>query len=244
MLGISGPRRETIPEYGANTLGGGPIERRWSPYNDNGGTTVAVAGRDYALIASDTRLTDGGYGILSRTQPKLFQLTDNIILGATGCWADVLTLTKLVSARVQMYKYSHNQMMSLPACAQMMSNVLYSKRFFPYSVSNVMAGLDDDGEGWVYSYDPVGCVEKLKNSSGGAGVTIIQPLLDNQVEKLNMNVSAAEKAKSFKLEDAETLVHDAFIAAAERQIHVADAINFQIVTRDGIHEKTVALRRD
>ena len=34
--------------------------------------------------------------------------------------------------------------MSLPACAQMMSNVLYSKRFFPYSVSNVMAGLDDD----------------------------------------------------------------------------------------------------
>ena len=49
----------------------------------------------------------------------------------------------------------------------MLSNVLYSKRFFPYSVSNVLAGLDEDGEGWVYSYYPVGCVEKLKNSSGG-----------------------------------------------------------------------------
>ena len=66
----------------------------------------------------------------------------------------------------------------------MLSNVLYSKRFFPYSVSNVLAGLDEDGEGWVYSYDPVGCVEKLKNSSGGAGVAIIQPLLDNQVSNL------------------------------------------------------------
>ena len=56
------------------SLGGGPVEHRWSPYNDNGGTTVAVAGPDYALIASDTRLTDGVYGILSRTTPKLFQV--------------------------------------------------------------------------------------------------------------------------------------------------------------------------
>ena len=47
-----------------------------------------------------------------------------------------------------------------------------------------------------------------------------------------------------KLEEAETLVHDAFIAAAERQIHVADAINFRIVTPSGIHERTVPLRRD
>ena len=72
----------------------------------------------------------------------------------------------------------------------MLSNVLYSKRFFPYSVSNVLAGLDEDGEGWVYSYDPVGCVEKLKNSSGGAGVAIIQPLLDNQVSNLLRQMSA------------------------------------------------------
>ena len=84
--------------------------------------------------------------------------------------------------------------MSLSACAQMMSNVLYSKRFFPYSVSNVMAGLDDDGEGWIYSYDPVGCMEKLKNSSGGAGVTIIQPLLDNQVNTKELEYHANKLA--------------------------------------------------
>ena len=71
--------------------------------------------------------------------------------------------------------------MSLPACAQMMSNVLYSKRFFPYSVSNVMAGLDDDGVGWVYSYDPVGHMEKCNYRAGGSSVSLLQPLLDNQV---------------------------------------------------------------
>jgi hypothetical protein len=53
------------------------------------------------IIASDTRLTNGGYGIMSRNQSKLFQLSDKIVLGATGCWADVLTLTKMIEARIQ-----------------------------------------------------------------------------------------------------------------------------------------------
>ena len=38
----------------------------FDPYLLDGGLVTAVAGRDYALVASDTRLTDGGYGIRSR----------------------------------------------------------------------------------------------------------------------------------------------------------------------------------
>ncbi|KAL3757784.1 hypothetical protein ACHAWU_000425 [Discostella pseudostelligera] len=38
----------------------------FDPYQLNGGLVAAVAGKDYVLIASDTRLTDGGYGIKSR----------------------------------------------------------------------------------------------------------------------------------------------------------------------------------
>ncbi len=40
--------------------------QQFDPYQLNGGLVAAVAGRDYVLIASDTRLTDGGYGIKSR----------------------------------------------------------------------------------------------------------------------------------------------------------------------------------
>jgi hypothetical protein len=34
------------------------------------------------------------------------------------------------------------------------------------------------------------------------------------------------------------------VSAAERHIHVGDAIHFKIVTKQGIEEKTVALRKD
>lgn len=39
---------------------------KFDPYQLNGGLVSAVAGRDYVIIAGDTRLTDGGYQIQSR----------------------------------------------------------------------------------------------------------------------------------------------------------------------------------
>ena len=133
-LGITAAPKPALPDY----AGAGPLEHRFSPYNDNGGSTVAIAGENFAIVASDTRLTDGGYGILSRSQPKLFNLTDNICLGATGCWADVLTLTRLIGTRIKMFKYTHNQTIRTKECSQMLANMLYAKRFFPYSVTNIL----------------------------------------------------------------------------------------------------------
>lgn len=135
MLGITPAPKQPLPDY-ANASG--PIQRRFSPYNDNGGSTVAIAGENYAIVASDTRLTDGGYGILSRHQPKMFNLTEHIVLGATGCWADVLTLTRLLDARIKMFKYTHNQTIRTKETSQMLANMLYAKRFFPYSVTNIL----------------------------------------------------------------------------------------------------------
>jgi 20S proteasome subunit beta 6 len=59
-----------------------------------------------------------------------------------------------------MYLHEHLKPMSTPAVAQLVSTMLYHKRFFPYYVSNIVAGLDQDGKGTLYSYDPVGHCEK------------------------------------------------------------------------------------
>eukprot|EP00967_Tisochrysis_lutea_P017147 scaffold19404_cov24-Tisochrysis_lutea.AAC.1 len=48
-------------------------------------------------------------------------------------------------ARHVMYQYNHNKPMSLPAAAQLLSNTLYYKRFFPYYTFNLVAGLDPEG---------------------------------------------------------------------------------------------------
>ena len=50
--------------------------------------------------------------------------------------------------------------------------------------------------------------------------------------------------KDIGLEEACNLVHDLFISACEREIHTGDSIAFRIITKKGIEERTVALRRD
>ena len=40
---------------GLSDYNNGATERRFSPYSDNGGSVVAIAGEDFCVIASDTR---------------------------------------------------------------------------------------------------------------------------------------------------------------------------------------------
>lgn len=71
--------------------------------------------------------------------------------------------------------------MSLSACAQRLSHILYQKRFFPFYVTCILGGLDEEGKGALYSYDPVGSYEREQCRSAGAASSLIMPFLDNQV---------------------------------------------------------------
>lgn len=63
---------------------------------------VAISGKDFAIVASDTRLSEG-YMIYTRKQSKLFQLTDKSVLGCTGCWCDTLSLTNIVQTQLKVF---------------------------------------------------------------------------------------------------------------------------------------------
>uniref|UniRef100_A0A1B6C5V8 Proteasome subunit beta n=2 Tax=Clastoptera arizonana TaxID=38151 RepID=A0A1B6C5V8_9HEMI len=217
-----------------------PRQAHFEPYSDNGGSIVAVAGDDFAIIAADSRLTVG-YSIYTRKQSKLFRLSNKTVLASTGCWCDTLTLTNLLEARFQMYLHEHNKQMETPAIAQLLSTVMYYKRFFPYYVSNVLAGVDAEGKGCVYAYDPIGHMEKHPYRAGGSSAAFLQPLLDNQLEFKNMD--KADKIP-LTLERALALMKDIFISAAERNIYTGDGVNFNIITKDGVQEEFFILRKD
>merc|ERR1712212_1269616 len=109
----------------------------------NGGTVLAVAGEDFAIVASDTRLSEG-YSIHSRDSPKCYKLTNTTVIGCCGFHGDCLTLTKIIDARLKMYKHSNNKTMTSGAIAAMLSTILYGRRFFPYYVYNIIGGLDEE----------------------------------------------------------------------------------------------------
>lgn len=176
----------------------------------------------------------------------------NIILSVVGFAADGRTLKERLDNVVKMYEYQHGKPMSVKACAQRLSTILYSKRFFPYYVHAILAGMDEDGEGALYSYDPVGSYEREFCRAAGSAASLIMPFLDNQVNLKNQYVPgsgqgnelqprvAAPLAKDAAME----LVRDAFTSAVERHIEVGDGLQTLIVTKDGIEEVIYPLKKD
>ena len=94
-----------------------PIQRQFNPYSDNGGTILAIAGADFAVIAGDTRQSEG-YSIQTRYAPKVFRLyaslfpswitsahtpnrTDRAVLAVNGFAADGNMFVKKVKQRLE-----------------------------------------------------------------------------------------------------------------------------------------------
>ena len=169
-----------------------------------------------------------------------------------GFAADGEALKERLDTIVKMYKYQHGKPMSVSACAQRLSHILYNKRFFPYYVHAILGGLDEEGKGALYSYDPVGSYEREQCRAGGAAASLIMPFLDNQVNYKNQYVpgsgvghALAERPREpLPRKDVEELVKDAFTSAVERHIEVGDGLQMMIITKDGIQEVYSPLKQD
>ncbi|EDQ84148.1 uncharacterized protein MONBRDRAFT_13089 [Monosiga brevicollis MX1] len=120
--------------------------------------------------------------------------------------------------------------------------MLYRKRFFPYYTNNILAGLDAEGKGCVYSYDPVGSYEREVFRAAGTASSLLQPLLDNQIG--GKNLANQDGPLPLDKERAVRLVKDIFVAAAERDIYTGDAVHIAIITKDGVTHEEMPLRRD
>ena len=192
---------------------------RWSPYDNNGGTCVAVAGADYAVIASDTRMSTG-FSILSRESSKMIKLSEKCVVASSGFQADMRALQKTLMARQTIFEHDHKSSMSCDAAARLLSNTLYMKRFFPYYTFNICAGIDEDGVGAVYTYDAVGSYERTNYSCQGSGQGLIMPVLDNQLKAVSpLVLPAVSSATPLTSAEAVDLVKDTFATAAERDIY-------------------------
>ena len=181
-----------------------------------------------------------------RALPRSTRRAGNVVLGTAGFRGDITTLQKLLRAKLTQYEHQHGESMKAHAVGQMLGNTLYGRRFFPYYTWNVVGGLDEDGVGVVYSYDPVGNYERVRVSVTGSGESLIQPLLDNQLERQHQQLGAKPPPLSTDLSLQETidLVKDAFTSAGERDIRTGDAVEICVITKEGVKIETFPLNID
>ncbi|KAG6902420.1 hypothetical protein C0995_000346 [Termitomyces sp. Mi166 len=210
-----------------------PQQRQFNPYSENGGTILAIAGADFSVIAGDTRQSEG-YSIQTRYAPKVFQLTDKAVLAVNGFAADGNMFVKSVRQRLEWYRHAHAKDMPLRAIARLIQTMLYARRFFPYYVYNILGGIEDDGSGAVYSFDPVGSYEREACRAAGAAQSLVQPFLDNQIYYKNQTPAPGTSFPAhLSLPTVLSLVIDSFTSATERHIEVGDGLEMYVVLARG-----------
>ncbi|KAH3665964.1 hypothetical protein OGAPHI_004153 [Ogataea philodendri] len=231
----------TLASDYSNEVAQEPIEHRFNPY-------TGIAGEDFAVLAGDTRNTSG-YNINSRYDPRVFDVGDNLLLTANGFAADSAQLISVFKNQLEWYHFDHNKALSPQSAARFIQHLLYGKRFFPYYVYTILAGLDEEGKGAIYSFDPVGSYEREQCRAAGAASSLIMPFLDNQVNFKNQMDPASHGTEKrplryLSLEEVIQLVRDAFTSVTERHIQVGDGLEILIVTKDGVKTEYYPLKKD
>ncbi|CAD0106838.1 unnamed protein product [Aureobasidium uvarum] len=150
-----------------------------NPFSINGGACVAMVGKDCVAIACDLRLGLQALTV-SNNFPKIFNYGD-VYLGLTGLATDVQTVSELFRYKVNMYRLREERQISPQTMANLVSSSLYEKRFGPYFISPVIAGINHTtGKPFICGFDSIGCIDFAKDFIGPEDLfeTISQALLN------------------------------------------------------------------
>ncbi|KAK6047698.1 hypothetical protein COOONC_14798 [Cooperia oncophora] len=99
-------------------------------------------------------------------------------------------LQALKKSRLHKYRFDYRTDMSVDLMAELLARNLYYRRFFPYYTGAILAGIDENGKGAVFSYDPIGCVERIAYSASGAAEPMMIPFLDCQIGHVTLSDEA------------------------------------------------------
>lgn len=116
---------------------------------------IAMAGKDCVGICSDLRLGAQAQTVATNFH-KVFEVSDKLYVGLAGLATDVLSLKQLLAFRTSLYKLQEHREIKPATFSALLSSMLYEKRFGPWFVEPVVAGLDADNKPFLSGMDLIG----------------------------------------------------------------------------------------
>jgi len=187
-------------------------------------TTIGVVCRDGVLMTTDTRATMGSF-VAHKNAKKVYRIDHHLAMTIAGVVGDAQAIVEMLRANAALYKLDMARPMPISSAARMVSNILFSSRFYPLGVQALIGGVDDTG-GHVFALDPLGSSMEEKFVSTGSGSPVAYGVLESEWKE-NMTVK-----------DATPVLVRAISSAMKRDSASGDSFDVAVVTGDGYRELT------
>ena len=188
-----------------------------------GTTTVGVLCDGGIVLASESRATMGNF-IASSTAKKIYQVDDLAGLTTAGVVGDAQSLVRMVQVEARLYRMQRGEPLTIKAVTSMLSNVLASRRYFPFMVQLILGGVDRYGPR-IYSLDALGGqIEERRIVSTGSGSPTAYGVLE------------ALYQPSINVKDGTVLAARAIKNAIKRDSASGDKIELVRITKDKYEE--------
>eukprot|EP01062_Namystynia_karyoxenos_P078519 TRINITY_DN80_c0_g1_i1.p2 TRINITY_DN80_c0_g1~~TRINITY_DN80_c0_g1_i1.p2 ORF type:complete len:240 (+),score=81.19 TRINITY_DN80_c0_g1_i1:103-720(+) len=128
-------------------------------WNYSGGAVLAMTGKDCFSLATDRRI-GAQEQTVARNNPKLHQVGETTFIGLAGLETDNQTILSKIRYRMKLFKLREEREMPVRALLQMVTCMLYERRFGFYFVSPIIAGFDANGKPFIAEVDVAGCPQE------------------------------------------------------------------------------------
>jgi len=183
-----------------------------------GTTTIGVVCKDGVVLTTDTRATMGSF-VAHKHAKKVYRIDHHIAMTIAGVVGDAQAIVEMLRANAALYRFDMARPIPISAAARLVSNILFSARYYPLGVQALIGGVDDSG-GHRFALDPLGSTMEEKFVSTGSGSPVAYGVLESEWHD-NMVVK-----------EATPMVLRAITSAMKRDSASGDSFDIALITKD------------
>lgn len=187
-----------------------------------GATVVGIKYLTGVVLAAEKRIALGNY-LLSKGGKKVFKITDSIGIASAGVLADMQALSKIFAYNLKMYELENKRPPTVRNAAKLLSNILYSRKYFPFLASIVIGGIDSSGS-HIFSLDLIGSLIEDNYVSLGSG------------SELSMSILESEYSENLSKDKAIELAYKSIKIACGRDVLSGDGVDILAIDNSGTEE--------
>src|SRR5947199_2732925 len=183
-----------------------------------GTTTIGVVCHDGTVLTTDTRATMGSF-VAHKHAKKVYRIEQHIAMTIAGVVGDAQAIVEMLRANAALYRFDMARPIPISSAARLVSNILFSARYYPLGVQALIGGVDDTG-GHIFALDPLGSTMEEKFVSTGSGSPVAYGVLESEWHE-NMVVK-----------EATPMVLRAITSAMKRDSASGDSFDIALITKD------------